>query len=129
MAYTGRSSSNSVVDAWVNLEGLVGCRAACGNRERVPLLDGQRSGEKLNILSSIFVRKCSPKVAHGSDLLDFEDVHCTVLFGSTVHLLPSHLHYAVHFYARQHICYSAYMLWQFRLSVRLSVGSRAALSF
>ena len=25
------------------------------------------------------------------------------------------------FYARQHICYSAYMLWQFRLSVRLSV--------
>jgi len=27
----------------------------------------------------------------------------------------------VHFYARQHICYSAYMLWQFRLSVCLSV--------
>jgi len=26
------------------------------------------------------------------------------------------------FYARQHICYSAYMLWQFRLSVRLSHG-------
>jgi len=25
------------------------------------------------------------------------------------------------FYARQHICYSAYMLWQFRLSVRLPV--------
>jgi len=25
------------------------------------------------------------------------------------------------FYARQHICYSAYMPWQFRLSVRLSV--------
>jgi len=25
------------------------------------------------------------------------------------------------FYARQHICYSAYMLWQFRLSVCLSV--------
>jgi len=25
------------------------------------------------------------------------------------------------FYARQHICYSAYMLWQFRPSVRLSV--------
>ena len=24
------------------------------------------------------------------------------------------------FYARQHICYSAYMPWQFRLSVRLS---------
>jgi len=26
-----------------------------------------------------------------------------------------------HYYARQHICYSAYMLWQFRLSVRPSV--------
>ena len=26
------------------------------------------------------------------------------------------------FYARQHICYSAYMLWQFRLSVCLSHG-------
>jgi len=26
-----------------------------------------------------------------------------------------------HFCARQHICYSAYMPWQFRLSVRLSV--------
>jgi len=26
-----------------------------------------------------------------------------------------------HFYARQHICYSAYMLWQFRLSVCPSV--------
>ena len=25
------------------------------------------------------------------------------------------------FYARQHICYSTYMLWKFRLSVRLSV--------
>jgi len=25
------------------------------------------------------------------------------------------------FYARHHICYSAYMPWQFRLSVRLSV--------
>jgi len=27
----------------------------------------------------------------------------------------------VYFYVRQHICYSAYMPWQFRLSVRLSV--------
>jgi len=27
----------------------------------------------------------------------------------------------MHFYARQHICYSAYMLWQFRPSVCLSV--------
>jgi len=26
-----------------------------------------------------------------------------------------------HFYARQHICFSAYMPWQFRLSVRPSV--------
>ena len=29
--------------------------------------------------------------------------------------------YTHSFYARQHICYSASMLWQFRLSVRLSV--------
>jgi len=28
---------------------------------------------------------------------------------------------SLNFYARQHICYSTYMLWQFRLSVCLSV--------
>ena len=31
------------------------------------------------------------------------------------------LYFLSSFYARQHICYSAYMLWQFRLSVCLSV--------
>jgi len=30
---------------------------------------------------------------------------------------------SVGFYARQHICYSAYMLWQFRLSVCHTGGS------
>jgi len=32
-----------------------------------------------------------------------------------------YLEMVMDFYARQHICYSAYMPWQFRLSVRLSV--------
>jgi len=32
-----------------------------------------------------------------------------------------HLIHLLAFYARQHICYSAYMPWQFRLSVCLSV--------
>jgi len=36
------------------------------------------------------------------------------------HLLTPSLNVS-HFYARQHICYSAYMPWQFRLSVCLSV--------
>jgi len=31
--------------------------------------------------------------------------------------LHTYIHTYIRFYARQHICYSAYMLWQFRLSV------------
>ena len=37
-------------------------------------------------------------------------------------------HASSSFYARQHICYSAYMLWQFRLSVCLSVRLSVCLS-
>jgi len=52
---------------WIWKAWLGALQAARGKKERVPLLDGQRSGEKLNILSGIFVpafvRKCSPEVA------------------------------------------------------------------
>jgi len=53
-------------------------------------------------------------VKYAKSILPQQQIHeCASLLSSSISDAA--------FYARQHICYSAYMPWQFRLSVLLSV--------
>ena len=73
------------------------------------------------VLSSI--ASCKVSVSLSSQVIQpYQYVHDAYKPPTTLkYLRICHMMISPHFYARQHICHSAYMPWQFRLSVCLSV--------
>jgi len=81
----------------------------------VSLLTGHADLNRHMTITCVFTDPLCPLCQEDEETVLHLLRQCPALISKHVDILFSH------FYARQHICYSAYMPWQFRLSVCLSV--------